>query len=315
MPITTREDKQAEPAPLEPEPEPKREQEPEPEREQEPEPHPEREPESEPKREQEPESEPEPFVHDKYYDYVTTGRKPKESKKENESSGSDLYKAYAHDTESHGRAIHVQKAEEEEADEEVAKPDIHQAKLDRFPQWFTVHEPRSGKIQIRQKKEMDSAMAGILKHGEHCWVTQITEIRLPNKNAKLRAHIKKPSDGWTSFPLLRCVDRRQPCGLCGDCREDGVTPVRKWFKVEEKKTKKVILRQRSAFDSETAGEVKDGTRVRVDWCKEVTVEAGGGMGKVKKMRAHICDPAVGWLSMQLLKCEDGDCGMCTDCKL
>jgi len=79
-----------------------------------------------------------------------------------------------------------------------------------------------------------------------------------------------------------------------------------------------MLRKGSSLESDEVnftGEVKDGARVRVDWVKEIIVEAGGGMGKVKKMRAYLGDPATGWCSIQLLVCENNDCGLCADCKL
>ena len=64
------------------------------------------------------------------------------------------------------------------------------------------------------------------------------------------------------------------------------------------------------MDSDPCGELPDGAEVRVDWVKQIEVK-----GK-KKLRAHICEPKIGWSSMSLLICHPvgaADCGVCGKC--
>ena len=63
------------------------------------------------------------------------------------------------------------------------------------------------------------------------------------------------------------------------------------------------LPQASAMDSDPCGELPDGAEVRVDWVKQIEVK-----GK-KKLRAHICEPKIGWSSMSLLISSRWCCGL------
>jgi len=85
-----------------------------------------------------------------------------------------------------------------------------------FPQWFTVNEPTSGKIQMRKEASMSSEMTSTLTHGTRCWVAECVEIDLGDKGGKkMRARLTEPFPGWSSFSLLACAGGS--CDLCGPC--------------------------------------------------------------------------------------------------
>ena len=82
-------------------------------------------------------------------------------------------------------------------------------------QWCIVHEEQTGKIKLRAEITMTSAEAGVMSHGDRCFVVEHGDLEQKGGGKKARARLDRPVKGWASFSLLRCESKA--CGRCGSC--------------------------------------------------------------------------------------------------